>query len=873
MQSFGGELRHHLDRRLARALLSQFSGREIDPDEFRHILDSLEEDGFLEVDKKTKDIKITREGLTALSVGREDSQARIIRSIIVCYQQKIDDEKEAFVNEILDAVSKETQYFERRIQDFTEFGDDYGTNGFLGKIRFKRNIDWLTLSSIAYVREKDFRSKLRYVDKIRKVFENVHCIVKPREESVEVILLESSDWKGEIQTTGFQLTQERLAISPSELDHDLMEFLVTELLKEHLFSKKLVRVGTTEKFVDFSKSFKLNTRIGAVRCVEGFNMNVEIRKDLCMVWIDSSRIQLYTLMDCINFFRLTYGEKEITERLRGAKIHVLPRRSEAYITDVAYNQDMKGFEDFDYVEYWKSTYNMDVERIQAIATVSFGQALSLKYPSDTIYLDKQEIEKRVGYWKEKEALSLEPQKRVEKTRNILSDYFADTKIDFPDIFELTIVDKMTSWKELNSYGFSAKMVRVLPPSLIFSKDLRNSSYDPRAIFKFGPYAAKRDVFIWKIFVPVEYSEERVQSFIDLLGSAYNQHQFGRLLSDPDKVIQRIPSELYSSKPRKEVMLRIIRDLPKPEKSRLSVAILLVPNEFSRLYNLAKVAINEELNIPDQIVREHTFSQIADKGNYSFAKTLALQLFIKSLRNSEEVPWILSRPSDGKGKTVYVGFGFSREPATGKEANSFFAVCDSVGKMVIQKTIGIPFKGRYIDIAWLTDFFDAVRSELEKLSIPKFERLVVYRTGTMYDSEREALHEWLSSNKSDGYWEDVSLDFISVKPTLKRIFKFGETTSNPETGICLILNQNEALLSTSSIHERKLSQGTVIPVHIVKENETGTDILDIVKEYCDRTYLNWMAPITGCKWPLELHIANNLAEIARYTTREFAYIFV
>jgi len=78
IKSFGGELRHHLDRRLSRALLSQFSGREINPDEFRHILDTLEEDGFVEVNKDTKDIRITREGLTILGVGKEESQARII---------------------------------------------------------------------------------------------------------------------------------------------------------------------------------------------------------------------------------------------------------------------------------------------------------------------------------------------------------------------------------------------------------------------------------------------------------------------------------------------------------------------------------------------------------------------------------------------------------------------------------------------------------------------------------------------------------------------------------------------------------------------------------------------------------------------------
>jgi hypothetical protein len=714
---------------------------------------------------------------------------------------------------------------------------------------------------------------LRYVDKLSEIFKGTRHIVKPRDRSVEVILFESFDWEEKVSRSGFQLTQKRLGISPLDLDNDLIEFLVVEFLKEHFFSRKLVRVGTTEKFVDFSHLHKLNTRIGMVRSFEGFNMRVETRKDHCMIWIDPSSIQLYTLMDCIEFLHLTYSEKEINEKLHGAKIHVLPKRSEANIETITYNQDMRNFKDFDYVHYWKSKYNMDIERNQAIANVSFQQAFSLPYPSDTIYLDKKEIERRVGYWKEKEALALEPKKRVEKTQEILSNYFEGDKLEIADIFELSILRKMPTWMELKSHGFSARTIRVLPPNLVFSKDLRNTSYDPRAIFKYGPYADKRDLFIWKIFIPIEYSEDRVQSFIELVSSAYSQHQFGRLLSDPARVIQRIPRSLYEPNPKAEVLRNIIRDSPKPNTDKSNVVILLVPNEFSPLYNIAKVVINEELNIADQLIREHTFAQIADKGNYSLAKTLALQLFIKSLRNKEEVPWILSRPSDESGKTVYVGFGFSREPTTGKEANSFFVVCDSVGKTVVQKTVGIPFKGRYIDSAWLSDFFNAVRNELTKLSIPKFERLVVYRTGTMYPDEKGALYEWLKSQKDDSYWCNVSVDFISVKPTLKRIFKFGETYSNPETGICVIINENEALLSTSSLHERTLSQGTVVPVHIVKETRTGTEIHKIVKEYHDRTYLNWMAPITGCKWPLELHIANNLAEIARYTTREFAYIFV
>ena len=583
---------------------------------------------------------------------------------------------------------------------------------------------------------------------------------------------------------------------------------------------------------------------------------------------------MYTLGDCINFLKLTYGEKEILQSLVGAKIHVLPKRTEARIKDIVYNQNMENFNGFDYIQFWKSRYNIDIDKSQAIASVSFGPSLKpLNYPADTIYLDKREIEKRIGYWKEKEALALEPRRRVEKTREVLTTCFPEDKMKISNIFELKIMRKMPSWGELTSYGFCCKMTRVLPPNLIFSKDMRNSSHDPRAIFKFGPYASKKDVNIWKMFIPVDYPEGKVQSFIDLVGSAYNQHQFGRLLSETDKVIQRIPIQLYEPKPNGEVLRKIIRNLPKPDGSKTNIALVVIPDEFSPLHDLAKVIINEELNMPDQLIREQTFWQISDKGNYSLAKTLALQLFIKSLKNMGEVPWILSRPSDGKGKTVYVGFGFSREPLTGREANSFFAVCDSLGKLVVQRTVGIPFKSRYIDIAWITDFFREIRTEMEKIFITNFERIVVYRHGTMYDEEKNALFEWLDSKKNDDYWSGVNVDFISVKPTFKRIFKSGENYSNPEAGICVILNENEALFSTSSIHERTLTQGTVIPVHIVKETKTATKIQDIVKEYHDRSYLNWMAPVTGSKWPLELHIANNLAEIARFTRREFSYIYV
>ena len=851
IQSFGGAMNHHMERRLARALLSQFGGCEIDPDEFHQILDTLEENDFVEINRNDKSVRLTSEGTTALEVGTTDTQARIAGSMIKAYQDKNEADKERFVNEMLDAVCKETQYFEKRIQELTKFDTAYVTNGFLARIKFRNKIDWLTFSSIAYVKEKDFIGKLRLTDQISRAFENVNCLIKSREQSIDVILFEPSDWEERIRGTGFQLSKKSMGIDPLQLDKTLVEFLVLECLKEHFCSKGLIRIGNSEKFVDLSCSNNLRTLIGTVKCFEGFNLKLEVRNDVCIVWIDPSSIQIYTLLDCVRFLQLTYNEKEITERLLGAKVHVLPKRTEAFITDISYHQNMDNCRNFDYVRFWKSKYNISIERSQALISVSFGQTLApLPYPSDTIYLDKNEIEKRIGYWKEKEGLSLAPDKRFAKTRKIIDSYISNDKIEVGDIIEISIIQKMPSWIDLTAHRFLIKTLRILPPNLVFSKDMRNTSFDPRAIFKFGPYAAKRDVSLWKVFVPMDYSDKKVQSFVDLVSSAYSQHQFGRLLSDPTKIIQRLPISLYEANPNPGILRNIIKDLPKPEGNKSQAVILVIPDAQSPLHDEAKVIINEELNMPDQLIKEKTFERIAN-GDYSLAKTMALQVFIKCLKNNEEVPWILSRPSDAKGTTVYVGFGFSREPTTGKEANSFFAVCDSVGKSIIQKTVGIPFNGRYIDASWTRDFFGSLKYELEKLSISKFQRLVVYRAGTMYKEERDTLTTWLGSQKGDQYWGGISVDFISVKPTIERILKTGDVTSNPETGICVIVNENEALMSTSSIHERRLTQGTVIPMHITKENETETRIEDIAKEYLDRTYLNWMAPITGSKWALQI----------------------
>jgi argonaute-like protein implicated in RNA metabolism and viral defense len=85
--------------------------------------------------------------------------------------------------------------------------------------------------------------------------------------------------------------------------------------------------------------------------------------------------------------------------------------------------------------------------------------------------------------------------------------------------------------------------------------------------------------------------------------------------------------------------------------------------------------------------------------------------------------------------------------------------------------------------------------------------------------------------------------------------------NLPAGYGIIMNQEEAFLSTSNYDDRELRQGTVIPIQLRREIGDD-DILDLLKEYHDLTYLNWPAPTTTGKYPLVVTIAERFAELMR-----------
>ena len=107
-----------------------------------------------------------------------------------------------------------------------------------------------------------------------------------------------------------------------------------------------------------------------------------------------------------------------------------------------------------------------------------------------------------------------------------------------------------------------------------------------------------------------------------------------------------------------------------------------------------------------------------------------------------------------------------------------------------------------------------------------------------------------------------ISFVSILDVSNfRFCSFEEEYKNIPTGYGIIVNDREAFSFTSNYDERTLKQGTVIPVRL-KLDIGNDDIIDILKEYHDLTYLNWLAPETTAKHPLVVRIAERFAELTR-----------
>jgi argonaute-like protein implicated in RNA metabolism and viral defense len=210
----------------------------------------------------------------------------------------------------------------------------------------------------------------------------------------------------------------------------------------------------------------------------------------------------------------------------------------------------------------------------------------------------------------------------------------------------------------------------------------------------------------------------------------------------------------------------------------------------------------------------------------------------------------------KEKSLIVGFGFSRFPRIGKVSKCAAVAHDSFGNKISWDVFVTPTVERTINKDWFDRFLEKIRDFVD---MENPTRLLLYRTGKLYNVEKEAIQKSIAEKD---WLNDVKFTFVSVLDHGDfRICMNNSEYKNVPTGYGIIFNNKEAILATSNFDSRELKHGTVIPLHLIVDFGED-DIVDILKEYHDLTYLNWLAPDTTAKHPLVIELASRLASLTR-----------
>lgn len=883
MELFGGEV-EGISKRFLRAILSTFVEKRILTEkDFQCIIDDCITEELLR-EEKTENNNATKLILTTdgkAFLRMIESELRYKTELKLAYHKfrtLTEEEKIDYINSLLQTLSDIEEYSLNRI---VAVNSEYFVNAVLAKVSLSNDLSLITIQSYSYF-DKSFNEKSRIREKLDKEFSSVgfDSILIERENSIDIIIkgnYNKKEIEDLVKKHGFKIEKIKQNISLEDLDNELIKKLIYNELKDFLLNQGLLKIGLTAKFIDFSRKSNQSSAIGDVDIFNGFDLKIRMnhnKKDEILIWINPTYIMLYTVFNYYQFLKSNYPDEKIKEKLIGVECKVLPKRTSAIITNIIFQNP-----DQDLIKYWSKNYRIKIRNNQFLVKVKFvghEKEFPYPYPSDTLYVDKNWMENNIGYLGERKPLIFTPQERVNKIKEVLND-FIKSNISTKFI-KLEHNNRLLNCKELKEKEFVKDIIKINPPKIRFSKiDETAISSDTRSIFRYEPYAGKKDIKLLKLFIPFDYDEEDIKNFFDTLCSLYKLH-FGKLNIEDnfeDLIIKFDRKKLYNSGKfeQKDQLKRLLDSEVTDDQN--GIILFIIPDEKNTIYSVIKEVLNNKWNIPDQILRESTFKEISYKGNISFAKALALQLYIKSL-NFNESPWILVKPSDMKGKSVYVGFGFSMDPKTKKKANAVFAICDAVGKTVIQSLLGISYQGsRYLDENWLEKIFETLKSEFEKNKI-EFKRFLLYKKGSLYKIEKEAINSFIKKIKNDDFWGNKEIEVVTLQDDICRIFKIEDGKFvNPEPGVVLIFNKKEAIICGSGHPEIMYIQGTTSPVLCKIETETKKNIKEISQEYYDRTYLNWMAPITTSKYPLEFNIANKLAEIGKeiYIKKEFSYIFV
>jgi hypothetical protein len=203
-----------------------------------------------------------------------------------------------------------------------------------------------------------------------------------------------------------------------------------------------------------------------------------------------------------------------------------------------------------------------------------------------------------------------------------------------------------------------------------------------------------------------------------------------------------------------------------------------------------------------------------------------------------------------------------------------AICDAQGKFIHQKHLSLSKVTNYLSEEMLQKLFNFIHEKTSQIS---FQRLVIYKKGHLKQNEKKIVQKFIRQVRETEYWKTKQIDIVSVEEDIYRLFGVrNDTIVNVDPGSVAVFDDKEALICVSGHPELGLRHGTAKLMHMRSElSDSGKTIDELVREYYDRTFLNWVAPVTLGKYPPELNISQNIADITKEVdiTQDFTYLVV
>lgn len=632
--------------------------------------------------------------------------------------------------------------------------------------------------------------------------------------------------------------------------------IVSMVIESRLQELGYTSVKQGRSFINYTDPQRANTdNMGCFIECDRLNIDyTELSDNHVFVWVESAVSPSKRVLDFLQESeRDMTDEVELLDSLEGAKLRTLPYGFETtlkrIVPEVNIETDKVATTKFSFAEYWEKNYGITLaKKIQPILILE-GSYDELHYPAEMVYVDRYSLEKVLGKSPNRKPRVENPEQRFKKVQQL---FFDLKNLQNPPIDEYVAVDfsQFTpTLKDLHQIDAIKDVVKIRQPMLEFY----GGAYgiDPCDIFTYGPVCGQKNLSVTHLIIPDKQSEKTAMPFIQGLNKAFRTNNFGNIRAGKDLVV--IP---YSIKDDLQNLETKIRNLGSVD-SQNGIALAVIPDSNNKLYYSLKRLFPSRTKVPLQAITLSTYNDILHKHFRGF-KQLCLKLLIKTLDEGQTI-WTLANTAGlSKEKTLFIGIGFSRYPREGKVSKCAAVLHDAHGDRVSWKVFST-LQERTITKQWFDTLLLRVRDVIER---EKPSRILFYRKGQMFPQELTAIEK---SYINCSWLGGVRTAFVSLFDVGNYRFYMYDTRRkvyhNIPAGCGIILNEKEAFLSTSNYDARDLKQGTVVPIRL--KIEIGNEkIVEILQEYHDLTYLNWLAPVTTAKHPLVITIAERFAELTR-----------